>query len=439
MKIRGEHLKSGSRDVLGDEHEYPEGSELFSVDSITLETDSPALDDGPHTKPPSSELSRAVKKNGKYKQYSDDTKDQFIELITERGMNANQAAKALGIPVQTAYSWKRKWNESIVRAVLQLPPEELKKPGPKPSLTEVHGTFLKGLIGKDSKISLREMREALEEEFGKVKANESTIQKFITPKAEITLKRISRYPERRALRQMTEERLEWAHKWKDELDYLENAVFIDEAGFNVNLRREYGWTKKSGEAITNIPLRAGTNISLLGAICSKGLISLQSRKVLLDTNSTRKRLDPGENVGELKMHTSDDSFFDFMRSVINQLQTSSDFSNLKYLVLEDAPSHKREDLKLLVEGTGYEFIFLPQHTPELNPINLLWSTMEDNIKLESLTREDHLSDKIREIASELPEEFYRKWCRKSADYLNSTLSKTFDSSRTRLTSPEDIE
>lgn len=57
------------------------------------------------------------------------------------------------------------------------------------------------------------------------------------------------------------------------VDYMSNCVFINESGFNANLRRTQGWASK-GEAVKVKVLTARANsISTLAATSAKGLIS----------------------------------------------------------------------------------------------------------------------------------------------------------------------
>lgn len=59
------------------------------------------------------------------------------------------------------------------------------------------------------------------------------------------------------------------------VDYMNNSVFIDESGFNANLRTQ-GWAPK-GEAVKVLTARANS-ISILGTISAKGLIKISLRK-----------------------------------------------------------------------------------------------------------------------------------------------------------------
>jgi hypothetical protein len=58
------------------------------------------------------------------------------------------------------------------------------------------------------------------------------------------------------------------------MDYATNCVFIDEAGFNMYLRGNFGRPKRGTPAKMVVPL----NVSIIGAICEKDVIDLTVRK-----------------------------------------------------------------------------------------------------------------------------------------------------------------
>ncbi|KAF7725528.1 hypothetical protein EC973_009558 [Apophysomyces ossiformis] len=62
-----------------------------------------------------------------------------------------------------------------------------------------------------------------------------------------------------------------------EMDFDNNCVFLDEAGFNLHMTRTRGWSKKGAPAKTTVPASKGTTITILGAISSAGLLQQQPK------------------------------------------------------------------------------------------------------------------------------------------------------------------
>ena len=71
-----------------------------------------------------------------------------------------------------------------------------------------------------------------------------------------------------------------------DVDYMNNSVFIDESGFNANLRRTQGWTPKEEAAKVKVLTAKANSISILNAISAKDLIKISLRKPMY---SSKKR------------------------------------------------------------------------------------------------------------------------------------------------------
>ncbi len=62
-----------------------------------------------------------------------------------------------------------------------------------------------------------------------------------------------------------------------------------------------------------------------------------------------------------------------------------------YLIMDNTPIHKHEDVKVYVEICGYGCIHLPPYSPELNPIERFWSICKSKLKREVLLKEEVLT------------------------------------------------
>ncbi|CCE73036.1 Piso0_000047 [Millerozyma farinosa CBS 7064] len=201
--------------------------------------------------------------------YSFEIKQKFHEMTVEEGFSAYSAANILGVPKQTAYTWKRKANEQQYCELLGIP-ISFKKLGRKPILNQLHKDHLLTIVSESSTLTLEKMVNTLQENFMDLKVSPSTVYKFVRKVCRLSFKRISLVPSARVSEKTINERLEWAKTWKPILDFSKNCVFIDEAGFNIGMRREGGWSIEGQRAIKIVPVTRGINISFLGAICSKG-------------------------------------------------------------------------------------------------------------------------------------------------------------------------
>ena len=58
------------------------------------------------------------------------------------------------------------------------------------------------------------------------------------------------------------------------MNWHKNCVFIDEAGFNMHIRRNFSRSKRGMPAKAVIPANRGITVSIIDAICEKGVIDL---------------------------------------------------------------------------------------------------------------------------------------------------------------------
>ncbi|OAD72172.1 hypothetical protein PHYBLDRAFT_147150 [Phycomyces blakesleeanus NRRL 1555(-)] len=97
--------------------------------------------------------------------------------------------------------------------------------------------------------------------------------------------------------------------------------------FHINLKRGMAWSKKGTPAIVTVPTMKANTTSILSAISVTGLI-----------NAT---LDEMDKYPEM---------------------------NGNYLVMDSAPIHNSADIGKYTQSRGYQYVYLPPYSPELNPI-----------------------------------------------------------------------
>ncbi len=51
------------------------------------------------------------------------------------------------------------------------------------------------------------------------------------------------------------------------------------------------------------------------------------------------------------------------------------------VVMDNAPWHKGNDIKYLIESIGAKLLKLPPYSPDLNPIEHAWANLKQTIKL----------------------------------------------------------
>lgn len=130
-------------------------------------------------------------------------------------------------------------------------------------------------------------------------------------------------------------------------------IFIDESGINLALTRLYARSPRGKRAHGKRPQKRGKNVSLIGAIGLKGLITQVS--LLGSTDSL--------------------SFAAFIsQCLVPKLWAGA------CVVMDNCSIHKGAEIEALITQAGARLIYLPPYSPDFSPIENCWS------KIKSLLR-----------------------------------------------------
>ncbi|KAG1139223.1 hypothetical protein G6F38_009988 [Rhizopus arrhizus] len=180
-----------------------------------------------------------------------------------------------------------------------------------------------------------------------------------------------------------EARYKWTNEWAINLDmnYLDNWVFVDETGFNINMRGPFARSMKGTPAIVETPTTRAITHTVLGAITAKDFIALEVREPLkpkkIKIAGGRNRKPPvGKKMpkGTVTGH--------YMRFVAKTLDEMDKFPEMKgfYIVMDNALIHTSQDITTMIEARGYKAVYLPPYSPEFNPIENFWLIVKGAVK-----------------------------------------------------------
>jgi transposase len=130
-------------------------------------------------------------------------------------------------------------------------------------------------------------------------------------------------------------------------------VFLDEAGSNIAMTREYARSESGERAHDKVPRNRGDVTSMLGALSLKGLTAMMT-------------VDGG---------TSADVFKVFVEQVLTPTLPPG-----AIVVMDNAGAHKATRVLEAFAAAGVEVRFLPPYSPELNPIELAWAKLKRLLK-----------------------------------------------------------
>ncbi|CEP07394.1 hypothetical protein [Parasitella parasitica] len=149
-------------------------------------------------------------------------------------------------------------------------------------LKDEHTVFIFELLANEPALTVVEaVTDHLSKEFRDTQITPRSVENHMKKKKErrLTYKRIiPRYYGRNTDETVAKRRDAVAYWFSQNIDFMNECVFLDEAGFNRSMHRSYGWSEAGTPCKIDAQTK-GANVSILGAICKSGLITL-SRKTL---------------------------------------------------------------------------------------------------------------------------------------------------------------
>ena len=131
-------------------------------------------------------------------------------------------------------------------------------------------------------------------------------------------------------------------------------MFLDESGCNTDMTRRYAYSLGGGRAVDSVPLSKSKNTTILSSIQMNGTLHYTT-------------FSGGTTAEEFKAYLENDLL----------LYLSSD----SILIMDNMKSHHAKAVKALLDNFNVQYVYLPPYSPDLNPIEKLWS------KIKALLRE----------------------------------------------------
>jgi transposase len=140
-----------------------------------------------------------------------------------------------------------------------------------------------------------------------------------------------------------------------------SLVFVDEMGTNTSLSPVYGWSKKGERAHCSVPRNRGKNTTVLASMSVEGM---------------------GPSLA-VEGATTSAVFETYVERVLAPTLRKG-----QVVVMDNLSAHKGERIRALIEQRGCELLYLPSYSPDLNPIEEVFSKIKGLLrKAEARSRE----------------------------------------------------
>ncbi len=157
---------------------------------------------------------------------------------------------------------------------------------------------------------------------------------------------------------------------------------MDEAGYRLGSCGIYGWSERGTEAYGYNIGGCWESITMLGVMNSEEICSFMT-------------IDSG---------TTSDIFNTFIHNQLIKHLREGDC-----VIMDNISVHKNTHVKELIEATGATIKFLPPYSPDLNPIEKLWSKLKHNLRRMKTSTRDIFDASIAEAIKLVKIKDLRAW------------------------------
>ena len=132
-----------------------------------------------------------------------------------------------------------------------------------------------------------------------------------------------------------------------------SLVFLDESGINTNLTRRYGRSVGKARVVDHAPFSTPKNTTVLSAIRLGG----QFARTTFEGGTTKER------------------FKEYLETVLLPSIHKGD-----YVIMDNLRTHHRNFVEEMIRSAGATVLYLPPYSPDLNPIEKMWSKMKSILR-----------------------------------------------------------
>ena len=270
--------------------------------------------------------------------YSGDMRQRLIAEV-ESGASRRAAAEEFVVSASTAIIWVKCFRETGRCAA--------KPRGGSISPLEEHADVLLSLIEKEPDLTLDEIVLTMRRH--RILGSRTAVWRFFK-RHKITFKK--------SLRAAEQERADVARarrRWMREQGMFDPAhlVFIDETAANTKMVRLSGRCPRGERLIGRVPQGHWKTITFVGALRRNGM----------DAPCT---VDGSMNTAK---------FLAYIKQCLAPTLKRNDI-----VVLDNLPAHKAPAIREAIEERGAELRYLPQYSPDLNPIEMSFSKLKTSLR-----------------------------------------------------------
>jgi len=162
----------------------------------------------------------------------------------------------------------------------------------------------------------------------------------------------------------------------------EKLIFIDESGANLGMSTDYARAEGGERAVMPKPFDKGEKFSIIGAIALTGIVAIMYVASAVDTTIFK-------------------TFSEEL--LIPKLKRG------QFIIFDNVSFHKSQEIIDLIESTGAKVVFLPPYSPDLSPIEKMWSKFKEIFKRKKPRTKSDFHNAILTAISSMNDNDFDEW------------------------------
>jgi transposase len=159
-------------------------------------------------------------------------------------------------------------------------------------------------------------------------------------------------------------------------------IFIDEMGSNTSMTRLHGRAPGGERALDKVPRNYGKNLSTVGAMGLQGIVATMSIEGAFD-------------------NLAFNAFIEKM--LVSQLKPG------QIVFMDNLQVHLSSEVEKLITQAKAQLIFLPSYSPDLNPIEKLWSKVKEFLRAAKARTKRELLNALKKALESVSVDNIRAW------------------------------
>lgn len=164
----------------------------------------------------------------------------------------------------------------------------------------------------------------------------------------------------------------------------ERLIYLDESGVSTQMTRLYARCVGGRRIHETTPDGRWKILTILGAISTRGMIATMTIEAATDREIFLAYLD---------------------RVLCPQLQAGD------VVAMDNLSSHKVAGVRERIEAAGSKLLYLPPHSPDLNPIEKAWSKLKQLLRSGKARTKEALDKAIMELLPQISSDNAQAWFR----------------------------